>query len=169
MTTSTPYVRVFVSYAQENKPHQKQVTELVEYLRSNGIDASFDRDVNGTPKKGWPHWMEDQIRSANYVLVVCTETYLRRYQQAEKPGKGKGAIWEGSIIRQEMYDNAGNNEKFAAVLFDSKDEAFKPQPLKAHTHYLFPDRQVELLRWLTNQPAYTPAPLGKVPRLPPDP
>lgn len=160
---------VFVSYAQEDDAHKKRVTELVEDLRANGIDARFDRDVHGTPPQGWPRWMEEQIATAAYVVVVCTEVYLRRYEQREQPGKGKGAIWEGAIIRQEMYDGAGNNTKFTAVLYDQRDEAYKPQPLKPHTHYLYPDRRTELLRWLTNQPAYRPRPLGKVPILPPDP
>lgn len=166
--TAAP-VRVFVSYAHESDPQVRRVTELVEDLRANGIDASFDRDVHGTPPEGWPRWMEVQIATADHVLVVCTVTYLRRYEQREQPGKGKGAIWEGSIIRQEMYDATGNNKKFAAILFSDSDEAYKPQPLRPHTHYAYPQARTALLRWLTNQPAYSPRPLGRVPVLPPDP
>jgi hypothetical protein len=169
MSANNTPVCVFVSYAQEDEAHKKRVTDLIEDLRTCGIDAHFDRDIHGTPREGWPRWMEDQIAAAAYVLVICTETYLRRYEQRERPGKGKGAIWEGTIIRQEMYDSAGNNRKFAAVMFDSGDEAYKPQPLRPHTHYIYPQDRTALLRWLTNQPAYLPKPLGKVPVLPPDP
>jgi len=169
MTSAAAPVVVFVSYAHEGDLQKKRVTELVEDLRANGIDARFDRNVNGTPPQGWPRWMEQQIAEAAYVLVICTDTYLRRYEQRELPGKGKGAIWEGSIIRQELYDSAGQNKKFAALLFDEKDEAHRPQPLKQHTHYIYPKARLELLRWLTNQPAYIPKPLGRVPVLPPDP
>lgn len=169
MSTTNRAVRVFVSYAHGDDAHKKRVTELVDDLRSNGIDARFDRDVNGTPPEGWPRWMEDQLSAADHVLVVCTETYLRRYEQREVAGKGKGAIWEGGIIRQEMYNAAGNNKKFAALLFDNNDEVFQPQPLRSHTHYVYSGARTELLRWLTNQPAYSPRPLGKIPKLPPDP
>lgn len=169
MSQNTETPRVFVSYAQEGDAHKTLVTTLVEDLRSNGIDAHFDRDVPGTPLEGWPRWMEDQIAKATYVLVICTETYLRRYEQREQPNRGKGAIWESLIIRQEMYEGGGSNKKFAAVLFDENDQAHQPPPLRAHTHYLYPQKRTELLRWLTNQPSYVPRPLGKVPVLPPDP
>jgi len=172
MTASGSAVRVFVSYTQEDAAHTNRVTQLVEDLRVyGGVDARFDRHVLHTPPEGWARWMENEIASATYVLVVCTETYLRRYTQQEKPGKGKGAIWESLIIRDEMYDNAGNNVKFAAVLFDESDAAHKPPPLKSHTHYLYPDPKgrERLLRWLTSQPEYIAPPIGKVPRLPPNP
>lgn len=169
MSASAAPVQVFISYTHDSDAHKKRVTALVEDLRTNGIDAHFDRDVHGTPSEGWPRWMERQIASADYVLVICSETYLRRYELRDLPGKGKGAIWEGAIIRQEFYDGTGENKKFAAVLFDTSDEAFKPQPLRPHTHYVYPSGRTKLLRWLTNQPAYKPIPLGRVPVLPPDP
>jgi hypothetical protein len=174
MSPSSNPPRAFVSYAHEAKEpeksaHAARVTALVEYLRDNEIDAHFDREVHGTPPQGWPAWMEEQLREANFVLVVCTETYLRRYNVQEKSGQGKGAIWEGGIIRQELYDAAGQNKKFAAILFAASDEAFKPAPLRQHTHYRDREDREALLRWLTDQPAYIPKPLGKKPNLPPNP
>lgn len=169
MNASAAPVRVFVSYTHDDAPHKAHVAAFVDDLRANGIDARFDRDVHGTPPEGWPRWMEKEVASAVFVLVVCTETYLRRYEQREELGKGKGATWESAIIRQEMYDNAGQNSKFAAVLLDPKDEVYIPQPLRPHTHYVYSQARTDLLRWLTDQPAYVPRPLGKVPILPPDP
>jgi hypothetical protein len=160
---------VFVSYAHESDATRKQVTELVADLRSHGVDAHFDRDVNGTPSEGWPAWMERQLAQADFVLVICSPAYLRRYNDREAPGIGKGAIWEGAIIRQQMYESAGNNTKFAAVLFDREHEAHKPAPLRPHTHYIYPAARIDLLRWLTRQASYTPPPLGTIPHLPPDP
>jgi hypothetical protein len=169
MNASAAPVRVFVSYTHDDDAHKRHVAAFVDDLRANGIDARCDRDVHGTPPEGWPRWMENEVASAGFVLVVCTATYLRRYEQREKPGKGKGATWESAIIRQEMYDGAGRNSKFAAVLLDPNDEAYIPQPLRPHTHYVYPQARTDLLRWLTHQPAYVPRPLGKVPVLPPDP
>ncbi len=161
--------RVFISYTHDSDGHKAAVRAVAEDLRTNGVDARFDQEVHGTPPEGWPAWMEGQVRDAEFVLVVATETYLRRYQGAERPNIGKGAIWEGGTIRQELYDSAGRNVKFAAVLLSEADTVHKPEPLRPHTHYLLPRDRVKLLRWLTNQPAYTPVPLGHVPVLPRDP
>ena len=49
--------------------------------------------VNGTPANGWPRWMLDQLDEADSVLVICTETYYRRFRGHELPGKGKGVDW----------------------------------------------------------------------------
>ncbi len=163
--------RVFISYAHEPDPstlHQ-QVRSLGDDLRRNGLDAHFDQMNNAAPEEGWYLWMERQIQEADFVLVVCRETYLRRYEQREVQGKGKGAIWEGAIIRQELYDSAGKNKKFAAVLFEPVDEQHIPGPLRAFARFCLPDKWVELLRWLTDQPEYVPPPIGQVPVLPPNP
>lgn len=159
---------VFVSYTHDSDNHKRAVLALVDDLRESGLNARLDREINGTPEHGWPAWMEERVRTADFVLVVCTEIYQRRYDNAEVPGVGKGAVWEGGIIRQELYESHGNT-KFAAVLFDSADERYKPQPLRPHTHYVYPRDRLALIRWVTKQPSYIPRPLGSVPKLPPDP
>ena len=160
---------VFVSYTHDSDQHKQNVIALVSDLRMNGINARLDQEVNGTPEVGWPAWMEERIRESSFVLVVCTETYKRRYELNERPGVGKGGTWEGGIIRQELYDGQGKNEKFAAVVFSESDKEHIPGPLRPHTHYVYPRDNGALIRWLTDQPAYLPPPLGKIPKLPPNP
>lgn len=161
--------RVFVSYTHDSDQHRDNVRRMVEDLIANGVDVRFDRQVHGTPPLGWPAWMEEEIREADFVLVVCTENYLRRYQGREKPGVGRGGAWEGALIRDEFYAKSGRNDKYAAILFDRHDDKYQPEPLRSHTHYVMPRDSEALLRWLTGQPAYISPPLGKVPDLPPDP
>ena len=67
-----------------------------------GFEARVDQYVQGTPPKKWPRWMLDQLDEADFVLVICTETYYRRFRGHEVPGKGKGADWEGALITQEI-------------------------------------------------------------------
>ena len=57
--------------------------------------------------------MLDRLDWADFVLVVCTETYYRRFRGQEEPGKG--ADWEGNLIALEMYDAKSKTTKFAPV------------------------------------------------------
>ena len=85
---STP-PKVFISYSHDSQEHEDRVLALANRLRADGVDALIDQ-YNPTPPEGWPMWMEDQIRNANFVILICTEIYLRRAERQEKPGKGRG-------------------------------------------------------------------------------
>ena len=41
--------------------------------------------------------MEKEIRDSQFVILVCTETYLKRVMK-EDEGGGKGVMWELTII-----------------------------------------------------------------------
>jgi hypothetical protein len=107
--------RVFVSYSHDSPVHAQHVLDLAERLRKDGIDAWLDQYVVGTPAAGWPRWMLDRLDWADFVLVVCTGTYYRRFRGHEEPGKGKGADWEGKLITTEMYEAKSTTTKFAPV------------------------------------------------------
>jgi SEFIR domain len=158
MAPSTP--RVFISYSHDSLEHARRVMGLAERLRKDGVDAQLDQYVAGTPARGWPRWMEDQLDSCEFVLVICTETYRQRFLGREEPGKGKGADWEGSLITLELYHTRSDTNKFVPVLFDRQDEPFIPRPLSGHTHYLLSseDNYAKLYAFLTGQGAV----LGKL-------
>src|SRR5689334_15237032 len=80
--------------------------------------------------------MLNQIDWAKFVLLICTETYYRRFRGHKVPGKGKGADWEGAIVTQEAYDKRSATKKFVPVLFESTDEAFIPETIRGDTSYL---------------------------------
>ena len=76
--------------------------------------------------------MLNQLDDAEFVLVVCTETYYRRLRGHEVPGKGKGVDWEGMLITQEIYDSRSTTVRFVPLLFAAQDERFRSrcaQPL----------------------------------------
>jgi SEFIR domain/NB-ARC domain len=154
--------RVFISYSHDSADHETRVLALAERLRKEGVDAHIDQYVAGTPRDGWPRWMLDKLNWAEFVLVVCTEAYYRRFRGLEEPGKGKGADWEGNLITLEMYDAKSRTTKFVPVLFDSKDERFIPEPVRGHTHYMLDseDTYAELYSFLTGQAGVTPSELG---------
>jgi hypothetical protein len=161
MAPSAP--RVFISYSHDSLEHARRVMGLAERLRKDGVDAQLDQYVAGTPARGWPRWMEDQLDSSEFVLVICTETYRRRFLGREEPdNKGKGADWEGSLIRSELYYTRSDTNKYVPVLFNRQDEPFIPRPLSGHTHYLLSseDNYAKLYVFLTGQAGVLPGKLG---------
>jgi tetratricopeptide (TPR) repeat protein len=127
--------KVFISYSHDSNKHRERVLALSERLRADGIETVIDQYVKGSPGQGWPRWMLDQVDAADSVLVICTQTYYRRFRGHEKPGKGKGVDWEGALITQEIYDSRSNTLKFVPVLFSAKYDNFIPEPLRGCTYY----------------------------------
>ena len=82
---------MFISYSHDSVEHQDRVRALADRLREDGIDAFIDQYAPAPPE-GWPRWMDRQIRNADLVPLICTETYLRRVEGREEPGKGRG-VW----------------------------------------------------------------------------
>ena len=48
-------------------------------------------------------WMDREIQKADFVAMVCTETYLRRVEGRELPGKGRGVLWEAKLIYNSYF------------------------------------------------------------------
>jgi hypothetical protein len=154
--------RVFISYSHDSPEHAEQVLGLSARLRRDGVETILDQYENGTPDKGWPRWMLDQLDQADFVLLVCTETYYRRFRGHEEPGKGKGADWEGAVITQEIYDARTVTTKFVPVLFDANAQSFIPEPVRGHTFYLITSEQnyEKLYDFLLDQAGVEPGDVG---------
>lgn len=175
--------RVFISYVHfENNQEGEEKSvdnrplalDLANRLIGKNIDCEIDQ-YNATtgPELGWQRWMLDQVEMADFVLVVCTPTYYKRFRAKEELGKGKGSIWEGAAIIQSLYDAAGKNRKFIPVGFakHSEIEAFIPDPLRPYPYHNISTEEgfTNLLRHLTNQPAVIRPGYGETPILPPNP
>jgi tetratricopeptide (TPR) repeat protein len=157
-------VTVFISYSHDSEAHREQVLGLSERLRADGIVTVLDQYVNGAPQQGWPRWMLDQLDRAQFVLVVCTETYYRRFRGHEVPGKGKGVDWEGALITQEIYDARSNTLKFVPVLLSAGGAEFVPEPLRAFNHYtvISSEAYQGLYDFLLGQSGVEPGALGPI-------
>src|SRR4051812_31043296 len=105
-------VRAFISYNHDSTEHRDRVLALANRLRGDGIDCQIDQYVQ-SPPEGWQRWMVNQVERADYVLVVCSEKYHRRFRGEA----GGGAEWEGAVITQELYDASGLNAKFIPIGF----------------------------------------------------
>jgi SEFIR domain len=152
--------RTFISYTHDGDDHRKRVLHLADRLREDGVDARLDRFVSGTPEGGWPAWMESELAAADFVLVVCTPAYHERYQQDGETRRGLGGRWESSLIRDSLYADSRELERFIPVLpkLSSRDDI--PTPLRHRaTHYRLDDYE-GILRHLTSQPETPPRPTG---------
>jgi hypothetical protein len=158
--------RVFISYSHDSPEHREWVLRLSERLRKDGIETILDRYVNGTPAEGWPRWMMNSLDRASHVLVVCTETYYRKFRGNEEPGKGKGVDWEGALITTEIYNTKSKALKFVPVFTSVSNEDYVPDPLRSLTHYALNSEQAYqgLYDFLLDQAGIEPGQIGDLRR-----
>ncbi|MGE3279675.1 MAG: SEFIR domain-containing protein [Alphaproteobacteria bacterium] len=160
--SEAPPPRVFISYSHDSREHEDRVLALANRLRAEkSIDARIDRYVQ-SPPEGWPLWCEREIYRADFVLVVCTQTYLRRVNYEEEPGAGHGVLWEAHLIRQHLYDAGTVTNKFVPILLADADANVIPTPVKGRSHFRpeTPDGFASLCGLLKGQPAIRPPELG---------
>ncbi len=157
---------MFVSYSHDDEVHRAKALKFTQALRDFGIDAWLDRFVENSPPASWPAWMFAEIRQANFVVLVCTETYKRRVEDEETPGKGLGARWEGAIITHDVYNQArlASTSQHVPVVFTADDLKHVPFFVAGASYYVVdPDSREgleKLIRRFKGQPEIVPAPLG---------
>ena len=125
----------------------------------------IDRYVEHQPPTYWPQWMVQQIEQSDFVVVVVTETYNKRFKvQQEDPRVGRGVTWEGAVISGQIYRNFGSSSKFIPIVFSANDITHIPFPLSETSFHvvsgLQPNDLAGLLHQLNQVPVVTPAPLG---------
>ncbi|WGZ94113.1 MAG: TIR domain-containing protein [Candidatus Thiothrix putei] len=157
--------RVFISYSHDSDEHHEFVRGISDRLRKEGLDCLIDLYVNGFPPEGWQCWMENQIEAADFVLLVCTETYLRRYRKQETEG-GRGVTFEGVVISQTLYDHYYRNTKFIPLIPTHGSLEHVPLTLKPYSTYCLPSDYDKLYRVLTGQAEYIAPPLGEIRSMP---
>ena len=167
--------KVFISYSQDSPEHAQRVLDLADALRHGGLEVILDQYVHPAPDEGWPLWMETRLDEANFVLMVCTETYRRRVMGQEQPGKGLGVRWEGSLIYNRIYNDKPSGSRFIPVLFEGGEPAQIPNPVQGHTYYRISHFDLSdagyegLYRHLTGQAPTPPREIGAIQPLPPRP
>lgn len=167
MIDSTLASKIFVSYSHDSDEHKDNVLGLCNQLAGDGLTCVIDQELI-SPEEGWPRWMIRQIESADFVLVVATEEYERRFL-GKREGAGKGANWEGTIITQEIYEQYCRNKKFVPIVFRDTDAQHIPIFLKSATHFNVTvlNQYLQLIRLLTGQPPVAIRKPKKIRRLSP--
>lgn len=160
---------IFISYSHDSHAHAKKVRSFADQLIRDGLNCILDQYKN-PPAEGWPLWMERNISNADYVLMICTQTYNKRIMGTEKKGTGRGVKWEGKLIYNAIYQNEALNTKFIPVLFDKSNEKYIPSVLGDTTFYSITDQATydELYRRLSDQPIVVKPAIGTKKRLSPE-
>jgi hypothetical protein len=159
--------RVFISYSHDSDEHCQHVLAFAARLRSEGIDAFIDKFIVDPPG-GWQYWMEKQIENADFIILICTKTYLQRVEKPYDTKGGAGVFWEASLVRSYLYDSKGADIRFIPTFFDAAGTEYIPRIVRSATHYQIdsPSGYEALYRRLTYQPAVSIPKLGDVIVLP---
>jgi len=96
--------KVFISYSHDSQEHKHWALNFATRLRNNGIDAIIDQ-WELKPGDDLPHFMETHLSSSDYILMVCTDTYVN------KANSGIGGVgYEKMIITSDLLKNIDGNK-----------------------------------------------------------
>jgi hypothetical protein len=114
--------------------------------------------------------MHAQVTNSDYILLVATETYKRRAEDATPADEGRGVRWESMLITSQLYSsNLVSPKKVVPVLLGDEPASSVPYFVDQTTFYRVKDLswpQLEpLYRRLTGQPKVRAAELGAVVQL----
>ena len=168
--------RVFISYAHSDlndrpDPHAELVRDFWIFLRSHGIDARLDRPA-AERRQDWPSWMGEQVREADHVIIVASPEYRLRAEGRTATDEGRGVQWEARLIRDALYENPQDLNRFIPVVLPGQSVTgiphfMSPASVTFYTINEFTVKGAEsLLRLLLRQPFQLDPPLGPCPSLP---
>jgi len=104
-----PVPKVFISYSHDSATHKKWVLDLATRLRDFGIDAILDQ-WELQAGDDLPHFMEHHLRSADRILMICTEQYVG------KANAGIGGVgYEKMIVTSDLLKTIDSNKVIPIV------------------------------------------------------
>ncbi|GIU19380.1 hypothetical protein TUM4261_41280 [Shewanella sp. c952] len=153
--------RVFISYSHDSAEHKSWVLDFATTLRNRGIDAVLDQwDLR--PGDDLPHFMETELDKCDYVIIVCSETYV------SKANAGKGGVgYEKMIVTASLLQRIDSNIIIPVVRQSASP--ILPTFLRSKLYINFSnDSEVEysldeLLRALLDAPLYEKPEIGTNP------
>ena len=113
--------KVFIAYSWDDNDHKQWVADFAANLRQHGIEIMLDQWY-AVPGDRLADFVEKDIRSNDYVLIVCTPEYRSKCES--RYGWGR---YEGDVITEEVYNNQENQAKFIPVLAKGTKEDSVPE------------------------------------------
>ena len=122
--------KVFISYSHDTPEHKQWVSKLAAKLHHKGVNVIFDQwdlrlgdDVT--------QFMERGIKDSDRVLVICTDSYVR------KANAGEGGVgYESMILTQKLAEDAGTN-RFIPIIRQALGEDKTPTFLDSQVYINF--------------------------------
>ncbi|MFM2450332.1 MAG: hypothetical protein RIS44_2782 [Pseudomonadota bacterium] len=158
--------RVFISYSWEGDAHKEWVRVLSDRLAQNGVNVRLDQ-WHISPGQSLTQFMETEVQTCEFVLVVCTKDY-RRKSLARVGGVGyEQQIITGNIVAgqpREYFIPLVRDGEFAPGAECSIPPQFMGVYAIDMRDGVDPDQSIEvLLRAIYRQPATTQPPIGPRP------
>ena len=154
--------KVFISYSHDSPEHKLWVLELGTKLVQNGVDVVLDQ-WNLTPGDDRTLFMERGVKESDRVLVICTDSYVRKANDREG-----GVGYEQLIVTAQLARDLGT-DKFIPIIRQASGEEKTPTFLETRVYIdftndnQFDERFDELLRELHQAPIIEKPPLGEKP------
>lgn len=105
-----PSPSVFVSYAHDSPQHKADVRALCLLLAADGIAPALDQFWL-TERQDWYVWAIQQIKRADFVLVVASERCRVVGDGENAPGDNKGLASEMALLRELCHSDRENMTK----------------------------------------------------------
>jgi hypothetical protein len=120
-----------ISYSHDSEEHEERVLALANRLRADGIDCEIDQYIpGGAPPEGWPRWMEARIEESDFTLMICTPTYARRVLRQEAADRGRGVVWEATLLYNLLYHDDAFKAKAVPILMGEGTVRDIPLPFR---------------------------------------
>ncbi len=157
---------VFISYSWDSKEHQQWVICLTNALRSKGINALNDVFITQSGTVNLNKMMVSQIRDSDYTIIVLTENYALKSDQA-KGGVGFETLLTLPYVRENLSK--------LILIMRHKGDYTKVFPFHLKDVYAidfssdeeYEEKLEELVYKILNIPLYEIEPLGLIPNLKP--
>jgi hypothetical protein len=158
-----------ISYSHDSPEHEDRVLALANRLRGDGIDCELDQYVpGGAPAEGWPRWMEARIEAADVTLMICTPNYARRVLHQEGPDKGRGVVWEATLLYNLLYHDDAFKARAVPILIGDATVRDIPLPFRDNFCDLRdPDGYAQLVQRLYGRARAVKPAVGEVAPVPP--
>lgn len=125
MEKNTPIV--FISYSQDSPSHKQWVAKIGSDLKDEGVGVILDQwDLR--LGEDLPKFMEKAVSNADRVLLICTESYVR------KADDGQGGVgYESMIVTGELVKDLGTY-KFIPVIRQNNKKKILPAFLSTRNY-----------------------------------
>ncbi|EPJ2732615.1 toll/interleukin-1 receptor domain-containing protein, partial [Vibrio parahaemolyticus] len=103
--------KVFFSYSHDSEEHKAWVLALATRLEENGVAVTLDQwDLR--VGDDLPYFMESGLTDADRVVLICTESYVKKANDMRSGGVG----YEKMIITAQIMADLGSNRVIPIVV-----------------------------------------------------